>query len=423
MKFEPKLYHLSNGIHVILDPMDVETVSIIIRFNTGSRDETKTNNGITHFCEHMLLKGIPRLPSRTAIREFLENNGGVSNARTGGRLLQLEGRIIAENTEVLLELFADQLRDSLFDESKIETERSVILDELRRAQSSNVKKYNDSIYTNWFGFSVFRTLGTEENIKSFTREQMLDWLKARLSTKNCTICVSGKIDNPDYLVKKIEELFSFLPNHEVSQNTEFKYTSCDKFLKEPGVKNVWFDIVFPYLRLDTYENIRSNIAESKFRRYLGQELSEVVRQKNGLVYGIGISKYGNELTGVHGIHTETSPENLEKTVALIAQTAYRVYNTDKITQSVIDRFLNIGKLADADFLESASKRRDVLIAHFIDFGKLYDFNNMVEMNKSITVDDAIECSTGFFDGPMSIMTFGADYGNLDLRKIWNDNFK
>lgn len=422
MKFEPKLYTLSNGVNVILDPMDLATVSIKVRFSTGARDEKPENSGITHFCEHMLMKGTPTLPSRTAIREFLENNGGVSNAITGGRFLQLDGRIIAENTNVLLEVFADQLQNSLFEEKKIEIEKNVILDELRRALSSNPRKHDNLVYENLFNFSVFRTLGTEENIKSFTREQAQNWLKQRLSSKNCTICVSGKIDNPDSLINKIEELFKFLPTHEVSQHPEIKYTPCDKFLHEPSVKNVWIDILFPYLRLENYENRRSNLAESKFRRYLGQELSEVVRQNNGLVYGIGTTGYGNEFDGVHGIHTETSPENLEKTVALIAQTAYRIYNKDKITQPVIDRFLKLGRLADADFLESAAHRRDVLLNHFIDFGKLYDFESAVEMDKSITAEDAINCSTGFFDGPMSIISFGAEY-NLDLRQIWKDNFK
>ena len=48
---------------------------------------------------------------------------------------------------------------------------------------------------------------------------------------------------------------------------------------------------------------------------------------------------------------------------------------------------------------------------------------MQEYDKSISVDDVITASKGFFDGPMSIMTFGAQYGDIDLRKIWTDNFK
>jgi len=74
-------------------------------------------------------------------------------------------------------------------------------------------------------------------------------------------------------------------------------------------------------------------------------------------------------------------------------------------------------------VESATRRCDVLIGHYGDFGKLYDLEMVQNFDKSITADEVIKCSNGFFDGQMSIMTFGAEYGNIDLRKIWIDNFK
>jgi predicted Zn-dependent peptidase len=402
--------------------MDLETVAIKVSFATGSRDETADTFGITHFCEHMLCKGTPKFPTRKELRDFLENMGGASNASTSGSSLRFYGRIIAENINVLLEVFADQLKNSLFDAEKIEIERSVILDELRRAQSNNQRKNVDFIETNLFGFSAYRTLGTVENIKSFTRNQMIDWLKKRLSAKNCTICVSGRIDDATELLQRIEDLFNFLPTHDVSKNTELNYTPCTEFLSEPSIKNVCVDVLFPYIRADTYENLRINMAEGKFRKYLSQELGEVLRQQNGLVYGLGMTSFGNEFDGVRGIHTETSPENLEKAIALMSQTAYRIYNIDKITQPVIDRFRNIHRLMDADFLESAVRRCDVLIGHWVDFGKLYDYDNTIKIDKEITADEVINSATGFFDGTMSIMTFGAEH-NVDTEKIWKDNFK
>ena len=422
MKFEPTMHKLSNGVTVILDPMDLETVAIKVSFATGSRDETADTFGITHFCEHMLHLGTTRFQTPKERCDFLENMGGASNAGTSGRVLRFYGRIIAENTNVLLEVFADQLKNSLFDAEKIEIERNVILDELRRAQGNTQRKNVDFIETNLFGFSNYRTLGTVENIKSFTRNQMIDWLKKRLSAKNCTICVSGRIDDRLGLLQKIEDLFNFLPTHDVSKNTELNYTPCTKFLPEPSIKNVCVDVLFPYIRADTYKNLRLNMAEGKFRKYLVQELGEILRQQNGLVYGLGMTSFGNEFNGVRGIHTETSPENLEKAIALMSQTAYRIYNINKITQSVIDRFRNIHRLMDADFLESAVRRRDVLIGYWVDFGKLYDYDNMVKIDKEITADEVINSATGFFDGAMSIITFGAEH-NVDLEQIWKDNFK
>ena len=74
-------------------------------------------------------------------------------------------------------------------------------------------------------------------------------------------------------------------------------------------------------------------------------------------------------------------------------------------------------------MESATRRCDILVSNWADWGILYDYNQIEEINKSITATDVIKAAMNFFDGQMSIMTFGAEYSNIDLRKIWIDNFK
>ena len=108
MKFEPTLHKLPSGLTVILDPMDLETTTISVLFKTGSRDETPAEMGITHFCEHMLCKGTTRFPTSRAFDNFMDFNGGTKNARTNNTALELCGRILAENANLLLDVFADQ---------------------------------------------------------------------------------------------------------------------------------------------------------------------------------------------------------------------------------------------------------------------------------------------------------------------------
>ena len=68
MKFEPSLHKLSNGLTVILDPMDAASTKVVVAFDTGSRDEKPNEYGITHFCEHMLCKGTKRFKSYNEIK-------------------------------------------------------------------------------------------------------------------------------------------------------------------------------------------------------------------------------------------------------------------------------------------------------------------------------------------------------------------
>ena len=425
MKFEPEIHHLSNGITLILDNADFETANVHVCFVSGSCDEKPKEYGITHFCEHMLCKGTHRFPESKQRTDFLENHGGWSNAMTGIYKMVLDGRIIAENLELLLEIIADQLNDSLFDEKKIEIERGAIIDELHRAQNKLERQFHSFVREKIFNVFVpngLTTLGNEENIKSFTREQLIDFMNRRFSAKNCIITISGKIINKDAVIKKIENLFSKLPTHDVVQNRVLNYTSGVFHNHKSDNTNTRLVILFPCLYPDVYENDYKNRCISKFERYLRQEILQVLRNQNGLIYSFNTTMYGNDICGVNGFDTETSPENIEKVVALTAKTAYKLCTEKKITDEILLRFRNRNKLTDASFLESLDDRIDALESYYQNFNRLYDFYDSIEIEKKITAQDVIEYSKGYFDGPISIITQGADF-DADLKQVWIDNFK
>lgn len=425
MKFEPKLYRLSNGIPVILDPMDLETVSVKIAFDTGSRDEKPNEYGITHFCEHVFCLGSSRFPIKKARKDFLEQNSGTYGAATGATTLSFNGRIIAENLSVLLDVLADMLNNALFDKEQIDLERGTIIDEMRRGLDKPDRQLHDFIMKNAFDAFVPNgtlNLGSEDTIKSFTPEQLREYAYKHMSVKNCVITISGRILDAEKTIKQLDELFAFLPNHDVLKDTSKKYTNFIGHNTIGNNKNVKLVVLWPALFKDEYENRYKNKCIGKFESFLRRELMEVLRSQNGLVYGVGTADFGYPHDDIVGFTTETSAENLPRVVALIAQTAYRVYNEHPITQEELDRMFNLGRLGDADFLESSTSRCGQLNFFYRWYGRLYDFYESVQQQKSITPEDVVKYTQGYFDGPMSIITQGADYKD-DLKQIWIDNFK
>lgn len=427
MKYEPALHKLSNGVTVILDPMELETAALKVHFKTGSRDELPHEYGLTHFCEHMLCKGTTRFPTQKAVDEYLDYNGGGKNAATGSQSLSFYGRIIAENLNVLIDVISDQLQNSLFDPQKIEIERHVILDELRRAQDNPERQMVDFISGTLFNYAMFstRNLGTPETIASFTRDQMLEFLSRRLSAKNCIVAISGKIVNPDATLTYLEKSFKFLPTHDVSENDAITYTPTIAHNSKQDRKNVRLAILFPDVRNtwpQVFENRFKNVSVGKFERHITRELQDIIRRDHGLVYGFGKVSAGNDKFSINGFSTQTSPENIAAVLALIAKNAYRIYTEKTITDEDLIRFERKNKLANADFLESASRRCDRLISFYRDYERIYDFYDTIKMSENIRRDDVIKYSRGYFDGPMSIITQGADF-DTDLAAIWHENFK
>lgn len=425
MNFEPTMHKLSNGITVFIDPMDLETTNVKVRFYTGARDEKPEEYGLTHFCEHMLCKGTERFQTQKIIDEYMDYHAGTRNAGTGMADIQFYGRILAENLHILIDFLADQIQNSVFAQDKIDIERKVIADELRRALDSTGDQWQHYISKKIFNnatFSAKRVLGTMENIENFTRDQMLDFVARRFSAKNCVICVSGKIIDTEKVLSDLEKSFSWLKPFDVSENRDIHYTPVIAHESKPERKNVKLRIYFPDICEVSYENRFKNMCVGKFERYMGKQLYEIIRRENGLVYGFSTSGIGNEKFGVNGFSTETSLENLEKCVALIAKNAYQIYHNNEISDDDLDRFNRKNKLWDADWLESPSSRCDKLISFYHNHGRLYDFYDTVKMSESITREDVIENIKGYFDGKISILTRGADF-DLDLKAIWNDNFK
>ena len=378
MKFEPQLHKLPNGLTVILDPMDAATTKVLVAFDTGSRDESPNEYGITHFCEHMLCKGTSRFPSYNALDDYIGDNSGGWNASTSNTTLRLFGRICYENTDVLLDVFSDMLQNSLFDTHVIENERGIILDELRRSQDNQDAKFREFLNKSLLSgqWPEYRTLGTAETIKSFTRNQLQDCVATRMSAKNCVICVSGRIESPEVLVP---ELWQF-----------------------------------------NKDNIYKRMCVAIFNAWLRQQLYDVLRQEKGLVYGVRAFNYGPDELGLMGIQTTAVPSNLADVVATTARVVNKVYTENPVTDEFIKRYNSRCKLGDADFLESNEARADRLVRRYFDTGELYDFESTIKEAESISVGDIIKYTNGYFSKPVSIITSGAQH-NIDLMKIWNEN--
>ena len=251
MNFNPELYFLSNGIPVILDSMDLATTKVKILFQTGGRDESKDEAGITHFCEHMFCKGTTRFPTQRDADEFLEYSAGYKNAYTSEKSIAFFGRILGENVNVLIDVLCDQIQNSLFDEGKIEIERKVIADELRRFLDNQNNQYLMFRDNSLVGVDN-NLLGTFENIENFSRPQMKDFIAKRLSAKNCIVCVSGCIKDKDSILKCLENKLSFLPQIDVSENQDLIYTPVVKHETKNENKGVkYFSRIFMILHLKT----------------------------------------------------------------------------------------------------------------------------------------------------------------------------
>jgi len=193
MEFKSRI--LSNGLSVIGEVnKSAKSAAVGFFVKTGSRDESKEINGVSHFLEHMLFKGTPKL-SALEVNEAFDRTGAQFNAFTSEENTVFYAAVLpeylAEVTGIWTELMRPALRDADFD-----IEKNVIKEEIAMYKDMPQFDVVDRCRTLHFdghpcGNSV---LGSVENIDALTAVQMREYFGSRYAPNNLTVVFTGNFD-------------------------------------------------------------------------------------------------------------------------------------------------------------------------------------------------------------------------------------
>ena len=171
---EYKITTLPNGTRIISEYIPyVKSFSLGFWFNVGARDENVSNNGISHFIEHMLFKGTKRRSAKR-IAEEIESYGGYLNAFTSKEHTCYYTKGLSENLAKSFTILADMIQNPLFKESHVRRESGVIIDELH-----DVNDNPEELIFDMFEEVIFKgnrlsmpVIGTEGNIRKFKADEL-----------------------------------------------------------------------------------------------------------------------------------------------------------------------------------------------------------------------------------------------------------
>jgi zinc protease len=197
---------LENKLNTLLiDSPGSNTATIQIWFKAGSSIEQKADHGIAHFLEHMFFKGTKKYPN-VDLAKTVESFGGEFNAFTSFDYtcyyINAPSKNITDSIDVLL----DMVTNPSFLEKDIAPERNVVFEEYRRSVD-NAGQFNFSqIQKNCFkGGYQHQILGTEKNIKSFSREQLISFREKFYNTGSAFFVVAGDLKNKEKIEKVITQ--------------------------------------------------------------------------------------------------------------------------------------------------------------------------------------------------------------------------
>jgi predicted Zn-dependent peptidase len=329
---------LSNGLTIVTETMPtLESAALGVWVKAGARDEAPEEHGIAHLLEHMAFKGTTRRSARQ-IAEEIEDVGGELNASTSVETTAYYARVMRDDVPLAVDMLADILLDSRFDEEELEREQHVILQEIGAAEDTP-----DDIVFDHFQESAFRDqiigrpiLGTRESVKSFTPEALRAYLDRHYTPGEMIISAAGAVSHQD-MVDRVGAAFGSIESRRAAhapRRDPAAYTGGE-FREEQDLADAQMVLGFegrPYYQHNFYAaQILSIILGGGMSSRLFQE----IRETRGLCYAISAFHWSFSDTGIFGIHAATGAEEMAELAPVIVAELMRA--AEGITQKEVDR--------------------------------------------------------------------------------------
>ncbi len=199
---------LPNGLKVLVQENHASAVvSVQVWVGVGSADERPEEAGLAHVHEHMLFKGTARRPVG-AIAADIEAAGGDINAWTSFDQTVYHVTIASRELDVALDILADAVQHSAFDEEELQRELEVVLEEVRRGRDQPARVASEMLLGCAFREHPYArpVIGYEETIRAFDRAQILDFYRRWYQPQNMCLVIVGAV-KADEVVEKAGRLF------------------------------------------------------------------------------------------------------------------------------------------------------------------------------------------------------------------------
>ncbi len=400
-------YKLDNGLTVIREKnMSVETACLKIYLNVGSINETNEEAGILHFVEHMIFKGTPTR-TREQISFEMDYLGGHFNAYTSNEEICVYGSFMKQDLQKTINLLFDMILNPVFPKKEFEIEKGVILEEIMmREDTPSTKVWEEFMNNIWRDHSYGRRIvGTPENIKKFTRNDLSKVYNRFLDPCRIVIVCTGNFDDT-VLLNEIENNFESLKNKPcIDYNVSPDYNYSKVFV-EKDIEQVQF--ILGTKR--EYIPSEFDCAYQAMMAILGtgwsSKLVERIREELGYVYGIWTGTENISYSSIAAIGGSTSAEKIVDAIKEIKGVL-----TNTIAGEVDDEDLaktkQILKSSVLFSLESPSARASRLYHEFMRYGRNNPITEIIARIDAVNKDQILQSVNDVFgDGKLAITLLG-----------------
>ncbi|TAN70949.1 MAG: insulinase family protein [Magnetospirillum sp.] len=409
---------LASGLKVVTDPMaTVETASLGVWVDAGTRHEPAAVNGISHLLEHMAFKGTERRSAQD-IAEEMDACGGHLNAYTARDHTAYYAKVLKEDAALALDIISDILQHSTLDAEELAREQAVVVQEINQAIDTP-----DDIIFDHFQATAYpdqplgrAVLGTEDLVRSMSRPTVLDYMHGHYSAPRMVLSASGRIDH-DELVAAADKAFSELPPPFPAMTEKAIYRGGD-YREERDLEQVHVVVGFDGVAYDDPDYYTASVLSTLLGGGMSSRLFQEVREKRGLVYSIYSFASSYSDGGLFGVYAGTGEDEVAELIPVMCDEIVKV--GDGVRDAEVQRARAQLKASILMSLESTTSRCEQLARQVVVYGRPLPVSEVVAKVEAITAEDCARVARRLFAGAPTIAAIGPlakveDYDRIAAR--------
>ncbi|MGH7388451.1 MAG: M16 family metallopeptidase [Candidatus Rokuibacteriota bacterium] len=394
----PSRHVLSNGVRVIVEQhRGSDVVALQLWVQAGGRDEAASELGLAHYLEHMLFKGTATRPAGFIDRE-VEGVGGRMNAGTSLDYTYYHMLLPARRARAGIETLADVSVNAALDETQVEREKRVVLEEMRLGEDTPRRFLARQLYEALFqGHPYGRpVIGREDLIRALTREQLLAFYRRHYVPESFTLVVVGAV-TPDEVLDVATRAFGRLPRIGLSRLPITHVAEAQPRRLErqrPGV-HAYLGLAWLAPRLDHADTPAVDVLAAVMGHSRSARLTRTLRDRLGLVNSISASYAALEGAGVLSVTAQLDPANLPRAQAEILAEAQRL-RRDGITTGELERAVTTAE-ARREFRMETAEGRAFRLGHAETIWRIEDELAYVDRVRSVALEQVRAAAQRYLD--------------------------
>jgi len=377
----------NSGIEVIFDRLEsISTCSVGVFVKTGSRDESDTEEGISHVLEHMVFKGTPTR-NYFEISEEIDYLGANVNAHTTKEETVFYINALTQFLGKSVDILFDIVTNSTIDEKELEKEKDVIVEEIKMYKDSPddlvfEMNYADSI-NGQYGKPI---IGTEASVKGFTADEIRKYYKERYTKDNILIVVSGNFDKNE-IIQKIDQYFSKLGDKKIDRRDKIDFSfNAGKKIVSKDINQVNICISHQSEDYNSKNKIYTDILANIIGGSMSSRLFQEIREKNGLAYSVYTYNQYYLSGGLTSTYIGTNLENYEKAIE-ITLSEFKKLRENGVTEDELQKAKNKYMSRIAFAMENPRSRMGIIGNYYIRKNEILDTEKMKNEVNDVKIED------------------------------------